>query len=233
MARASRSPVARRTVDKKRLTRSRLKLDQRREQLLALGLTIFSERSYDEVSIDDLSRAAGVSKGLLYHYFPTKRDFYVAALQAVAQQLLDETSMIERASTHEADVRHGLKAYLGFVARRSGAYLALMRGGIGSDPKVSQLLDETRTAFLSRIFDRLPTELSGSLLRAALRGWIGFIEAMSIDWLAHRTLAIEALVEVAMAVLRAAVKGASPGRTKLGNAEKKGGSSRNRSPRRR
>ena len=48
--------------------RARLLVDERRAQLLALGLRLFAEHSYDEVSIDELARAAGVSKGLLYHY---------------------------------------------------------------------------------------------------------------------------------------------------------------------
>jgi AcrR family transcriptional regulator len=52
---------------------------------------MFSERSYDEVSIDDLARSAGISKGLLYHYFPTKRDFYVAALNQSSSDLLAQT----------------------------------------------------------------------------------------------------------------------------------------------
>ncbi|MBP6848431.1 MAG: helix-turn-helix transcriptional regulator, partial [Kofleriaceae bacterium] len=58
--------------------RIRLDNDARRAQLLELGQKAFAERTYDEVSIDDIARAAGISKGLLYHYFPTKRDLYVA-----------------------------------------------------------------------------------------------------------------------------------------------------------
>src|SRR4051812_45882941 len=76
---------------RKRAPRARLDVDERRAQLLSLGLERFSERSYDEVSIDDLARAAGISKGLLYHYFPTKRDFYIAALAQAAEQLLAAT----------------------------------------------------------------------------------------------------------------------------------------------
>ncbi|MEM7676524.1 MAG: helix-turn-helix domain-containing protein, partial [Myxococcota bacterium] len=66
----------------------RLQLDQRRQQLLELGLRLFSERAYDDVSIDDIARAASISKGLLYHYFPGKRVFYVATVRAAAAQLL-------------------------------------------------------------------------------------------------------------------------------------------------
>ena len=66
--------------------RIRLDNDARRAQLLELGQKAFAERTYDEVSIDDIARAAGISKGLLYHYFPTKRDLYVT-LTADARQV--------------------------------------------------------------------------------------------------------------------------------------------------
>jgi AcrR family transcriptional regulator len=68
-------------------TGSRLSTDARREQLVALGIEIFSERPFDEVSIDDIAAAAGISKGLLYHYFPSKRDFYVAVIRSAADEM--------------------------------------------------------------------------------------------------------------------------------------------------
>jgi AcrR family transcriptional regulator len=64
--------------------RARLQVDERRTQLLELGLRLFTDRSYDELSIDDIARAAGISKGLLYHYFPSKRDYYVEVVRRAA-----------------------------------------------------------------------------------------------------------------------------------------------------
>jgi AcrR family transcriptional regulator len=184
--------------------RARLDVDERRAQLLALGLAIFSERSYDEVSIDDLARAAGVSKGLLYHYFPTKRDLYVAALKEAAHQLLMETFTDPRGAPEER-LRRGLATYLDFVERRGKAYSALMRGGIGSDPEVAAILEETRSTFASRILNFLPREAARPLLRAALRGWIGFVEATALDWFTRREAAREDLVSLFVGVLFDAV----------------------------
>ena len=67
--------------------RARLTLDERRAQLVELGADVFRDRPYDEVSIDDIAAAAGVSKGLLYHYFDGKREFYVAALRHAAEEI--------------------------------------------------------------------------------------------------------------------------------------------------
>src|SRR5512135_3525874 len=82
-------PAAKRREPKP--ARARLDVDERRAQLLALGLELFSERAYDAISIDEIALAAGISKGLLYHYFPTKRDFYAAAIREASRQLLDCT----------------------------------------------------------------------------------------------------------------------------------------------
>src|ERR1700709_299942 len=65
----------------------RLSTDARREQLLASRARLLADRPFDEVSIEEVARAAGVSKGLLYHYFPTKKDFLIAALERGQEEL--------------------------------------------------------------------------------------------------------------------------------------------------
>jgi AcrR family transcriptional regulator len=180
--------------------RSRLDVDERRAQLLALGLVMFSERAYDEVSVDDLARAAGVSKGLLYHYFPTKRDLYVAALAEAARGLV-ESITTERQGTEEDQLRRGLSTYLDFVERHGKAYVALMRGGIGSDPEVAAILERTRQAFGERVLERVPREMMRPLVQIAVRGWIGFVEATSIDWVARRAVPRDELVALLSAVI--------------------------------
>jgi AcrR family transcriptional regulator len=180
--------------------RARLELDERRAQLIALGLSLFSERSYDDVSIDDLAHAAGISKGLLYHYFPTKRHLYVAALRFAAQQLLDET-LPDAAAPPEERARRGIETYLDFVERHGTVYVALMRGGVGSDPEVAGILEETRRTIAARIVDDLPAELPRPLVSTILRGWIGFVEATAIDWVANRPVPREQLVTLLSALM--------------------------------
>lgn len=180
--------------------RARLDVDERRAQLLDLGLAMFSERSYDDVSIDDLARAAGVSKGLLYHYFPTKRDLYLAVLEEAARGLV-EAITTDRTGTPDEQLRRGLSTYLDFVERHGKAYVALMRGGIGSDPAVASILEETRGIFAARILESVPHEMKRPLLQTALRGWIGFVEATSIDWVARPNVRRDDLVTLLTAVI--------------------------------
>lgn len=193
--------------------RIRLDNDQRRAQLLALAKRAFSDRSYDEVSIDDLARIANISKGLLYHYFPTKRDLYVAGLREIADELVDAVLRVAQDLPPVDRVRASVDAYLEHIARHSRAFVALMRGGIGSDPEVAAVVDSVRT----RLFDQL---LSGSALASlvtgdarletAIRGWIGFVEAASIDWCANPRLSRRELCDLMTAVLLEVVRIAAP-----------------------
>ncbi|MGK3960336.1 TetR/AcrR family transcriptional regulator [Sorangium sp. So ce118] len=167
--------------------RQRLDLDARRAQLLALGLELFSQRAYDDVAIDEVAQAAGISKGLLYHYFPTKRDFYIAVLREAARELVERSLDVDDLPVDER-LRTGLDSYLAYVERQGISYAAVFRGGIGSDAEVLAIIDETRSRFLDKLLADAPVAERPPALRVALRGWIGFVEATSLDWVERHEL---------------------------------------------
>lgn len=178
--------------------RTRLDVEVRKNELLELGLATFAAHPYDEVSIDELARKAKISKGLLYHYFPTKRDFYVAALELAANRLLAETAVDDTLPPLDR-LLAGIGAYLDFVARHKRAYVALMRGGVGSDPAVARVVERTREALLERLLAGV--QARGPRVRHAMRGWVGFVEALALDWLLHEDVPQDELVELAVGVL--------------------------------
>ena len=162
-----------------------------REQLLEVGRRLFGERPFDEISIDDIAAAAGVSKGLLYHYFEGKRGLYVATLQAESALLLAETE------PYPDELDAGLDAYLDYVETHRPGWLALMRGGVGSDAQAVAIVEGTRQA----IVDRLVTIVGhGPLMRIALRGWVGMAEAAATEWVERG--------QISRAQLRALLAGA-------------------------
>jgi AcrR family transcriptional regulator len=184
--------------------RIRLDNDQRRAQLLALAKRAFSDRAYDDVSIDDLARVANISKGLLYHYFPTKRDLYVAGLREIADELVDAVTRVPEDLAPIERVRTSVGAYLDHVTRHSRAFVALMRGGIGSDPEVAAVIESVRTRLSDKLLVGSPfaSLLSGDArFETAVRGWIGFVEAASIDWCANPRLSRDELCELLTQVL--------------------------------
>lgn len=177
-------------------SRQRLQIDARRTQLLALGTKLFSERPYDDVSIDDIAAAAGISKGLLYHYFGSKRELYVATVREASTQLRarvePDTSLppAERA-------RMGIEGYLGFVEEHALSFAALMRSGVGTDPEVASVVEETRDAIVARMMETMGVAPDRRVFRFVLRGWIGLVEAASLEWLAQRReIAREVVVQM-------------------------------------
>ncbi len=168
--------------------RIRLDNDERRAQLLALARKAFSDRSYDEVSIDDLAGEAKISKGLLYHYFPTKRDLYVAGLREIADELVERVTSLPPDAAPDVRLRNGLDAYLEHISQHSRAYVSLMRGGIAPDPEVVAVVEGVRTRLRENFLERMPfSDVLGPdpRFQIAIRGWIGFVEAATIDWCAN------------------------------------------------
>ena len=190
--------------------RVRLENDQRRQQLLQLGRTAFAERAYDEVSIDDIASTAGISKGLLYHYFPTKRDLYLAGLRATAEALSLHVQNCALAAV--AKLPAALDGYLDHAKLNAGAYTALMRGGIGSDPEVATLAQQTRQGLLDAAkldASYAPIGTSPAMAGLVLRGWVGTVETVTLDWVGGVDVTALALRAWLVEMLRLAVTGAN------------------------
>jgi AcrR family transcriptional regulator len=176
-------------------TRSRLNPDARRRQLLEVAVPIVCQVSYQELSLDEVAEAAGISRPLVYRYFPTKRALYVEALRFAAEQLLE---LVERAAVGEAEeaLRAGLDTYLGYVEERAAAYRTILRGDLGGDREVIAIVDGVRQAIYQRVLGFLGREDPlPPLLRLAVLGWIGFVEAVGLEWAEHHDVPRAALTE--------------------------------------
>jgi AcrR family transcriptional regulator len=189
--------------------RSRLSIDERREQLVRLGVEMFSERPFDEVSIDDIAAEARISKGLLYHYFPSKRDFYVEVVRYSAAEM-EALTEPDRTLEAPARVEASLDRYLDYVESHARGYTTVLRAGIGSDAEVGAVVEEVRGRIVERILSGV--ELGGrrppAALRIAVRGWVGFAEAASLDWLERGGVPRVRLRDLLVATLAASIEAA-------------------------
>lgn len=165
-------------------THTRMSRGQRRAQLLELGMEAVTNSSFDEVSVEQVADAAGISRGLLFHYFPTRRDFLVAIAEAGAQQLLDVTEP-DPDLDPLAQLRVGMAAYVDYIVDRRDAYVSLVRGAAGGDPAMLDVVRRTRASIVARMLDGLglTPEQTPSSLRIALHGWLGFVEEAAIAWM--------------------------------------------------
>jgi AcrR family transcriptional regulator len=167
--------------------RVRLQLDERRTQLLRLGIEMFASRSYEEISIDDIAEAAGVSKGLLYHYFPGKREFYVEAIRASSLHLRQLTEP-DPLLPPSARLRAAIDAHLDYIREHRAVYQMIYSGGIGVAPEVGTILEEHRAFVMDRLLKNLGVAKPRPALRVALRAWIRMVEGVSLDWIARPEL---------------------------------------------
>jgi AcrR family transcriptional regulator len=174
--------------------RTRLDPEARRAQLVGLGLQMLSTRPLDKVAIDDIAAEAGISRGLLFHYFPTKRDFHVAVARAAADELLTRTEA-DPALPAMDRLRAGVEAFVDHVTANRDAYVALIRGSAGGDPAVMEVFEETRVAFTDRVLDGFPAP-HAPRLRAAVRGWVAFTEEVTVDWLSRGALDRDEVVDL-------------------------------------
>lgn len=184
--------------------RTRLDPEARRAQLVELGLQMLSTRPLDKVAIDDIAAEAGISRGLLFHYFPTKRDFHVAVARAAADDLLARTTP-DPDLPPPARLRASVEAFVDHVTANRDAYVAFIRGSSGGDPQMLEVYEDTRTAFTDRVLAGLAVDArQHPQLRAVARGWVALTEEMTVDWLSRGDLErdqVVGLIEEALVAL--------------------------------
>lgn len=201
-------------------TRARMTTDERREQLLRAGVELLRGRPHEEVSTEEIAAAAGVSKGLLYHYFPTKKDFIIAAVER-GQRQLTERLRPQSGLEPEAQLDAGLDSFIDYVEEHATAYAAIFRGG-SADPEIRALLDEGRALQMQNLLRGLETWEASPLsaertpaLETAVQGWLFFVEGAVLRWLEKRDLEraqLQVLLKTALggALAAAGAAGVSP-----------------------
>ena len=182
---------------------TRLPVDDRRRQLLERATELFATHGYDELSMAKLARAAGISKPLVYHYFPSKKVLFEAALAQAAEAPLRRLDA-ERSGSPADQLGAGLDALLGWIEHNGAAYEKLVRSaGI---PDVRELVERVREATAQRILAALaPDGPPAPTLRAAVHGWLWYLDGACLDWVRERDMRREELHELLVGTLRGAL----------------------------
>ena len=159
---------------------TRLNVDERRKQLLQRATELFATHGYDELSMAKLAREAGISKPLLYHYFPSKRDLFEAVLGQGAQEHLNRIATDDTLTPVE-QLTAAIDAYLSWIEENAGAYEKLLRSaGI---PEVRELIDRVRDDTSTRILAGIsPDGPPPPKVRAAVRAWLWYMDGVCLDW---------------------------------------------------
>jgi AcrR family transcriptional regulator len=166
--------------------RLRRSADDRRAQLVQIGLELLPTTPVQELTIDEVARRAGISRSLLFHYFATKRDYYTAVTRAAAD-LLWAHLLPPPGTPPEQQVTGMLDRYVGWVEAYRETHLAFVRGAAGGDPWVSEVYEDTRARLVDVALEAL--ELPDDARRRQLvLAWFAFTEDLVGQWTREPTM---------------------------------------------
>jgi AcrR family transcriptional regulator len=164
--------------------RTRLSPQARRAQLIDLGVEMLATRRLDELSVELIAKAAGISRGLLFHYFPSKQDFHLEVARAAAAEMLRRTEADTDLSPVDA-LHRALTSFMDYVEENPDNYKSLVRGAASGDAKMRAIFDGTRAAMAQRVLD----VISGmgfevdARTRLAIHGWVAYVEECVVRWI--------------------------------------------------
>jgi AcrR family transcriptional regulator len=184
---------------------TRLGPEARREQILVAARRLFEGGGYDAVSMSDVAEAAEVTRGLVHHYFGSKRELYLDVVRSV----LSEAPVLvppDQAGSPEEMVARNTRAMLDYFAANRGMLLAMAPSADpGRDPEVAALADAAREAAADRVIrNHFGDSEAPPEARLVVRSFFGLLEAASREWLfkGRATRAeVEALVSRAILAL--------------------------------
>jgi AcrR family transcriptional regulator len=191
----------------RQLTRKRA--EERRRELLEAAIEVFGEREFDQVSMDDVADRAGVSHGLVFQYFGTKRELYIATVQPLIEEFRrrinppDDLPPLDR-------LRSALRSYADLISEHPAGYRSLMTKGIAF-AEVRQGLETARWRGVRRIATGMGLDPKRPEVRVGLRAWIGYLDTSMLAWLDDGGFDRDALVEMQILALGATAEAIGAG----------------------
>jgi AcrR family transcriptional regulator len=180
------------------VTYSRLKPQQRREQLLDTAAAMFAQKPYEDVMVEDIVVRARVSRSTLYHYFPTKRDLYVAIFKRSSNRLLARANPDPQLPLAE-QLATGLDAHIQYFVDHPCDAITINRGALSDDPAIQAIITEELNVIGQRLIDKLIAEgrLRG-VTEIAVEGWLAFVRAACVKWIQSQNISRADLTEMCL-----------------------------------
>lgn len=167
--------------------------DARREQILRAAGRLFAERPYSKVSVTDIADEVGIAKGLLHHYFGSKRDLYLEVVREVAAMPMVPVDPAKLGRTIPGDtaLERGVEGLLMLIDQNRDGWLnSVTVGGAETDDEVASILDESREVIAVQTITAigLGDHVDDPVLRAIVRSYGAFVQELTVEWLARGRL---------------------------------------------
>ena len=177
---------------------------ERRQQLLQAALEVFSEKDFDEVSVDEIADAAGVSHGLIFQYFGTKKDLYIAIVEPLIEQFRARIQP-DLTQPPAERLRQSTRAYAETISEHPDGYRFLLARG-ARITEVREKLDAARLQAVGRIAPQMGLDPERPEVRVGILAWIGYQESAMLSWLDTREPDVETLVDLIAGALGSTAK---------------------------
>lgn len=190
---------------------TRTKPVDRRQLIVDTARKLFATRPYDQVTTAQVAKDAGVAYGLIAHHFVNKRGLYLAVMSEIAAEIAAAQTAPTLPDAPLADqLRNALRGHITHIDSYSDSFVALLRGALGADAEHQSAVEHLRWLGAQRILLALGVvDPIAPTLRTAMHGWIGFLDEMMIDRIAHRDVDVDVLVELAATALATALRTAA------------------------
>jgi AcrR family transcriptional regulator len=180
------------------VTPRRLKPQERREHLLDSGAALFAEKPYEDVFMEDIAARAGVSRATLYHYYPSKRDLYVAIFKRASNRFLARASPDPQLPLAE-QLAAGLDAHIQSFVDHPFEAVAINRGALSDDPAIQAIIAQELNVVGHRLIDELVAEgRLRDVTEIAVEGWLAFVRAACVKWIQSQTISRDDLTEMCL-----------------------------------
>ncbi|EGD56662.1 TetR/AcrR family transcriptional regulator [Gordonia neofelifaecis] len=183
--------------------RTRLSPAARRRQLIDLGVELARDRPLELVTMEAVAEAAGVSKGLIFHYFESKADFHLCVITEQAEEMLARTAPRDDIGDTIEMLQASITAYVDYVADNGRGFVGVIRGAASADAAIRAVADRTRAAMTERILSRAPSigiERTPAI-ELAVAGWIAFVEESLVRWIDDPVVTRDQLVQIFVGAL--------------------------------
>lgn len=173
---------------------------------------MLGERSIDDISVGEIAEQAGISRGLLFHYFPSKQDFQLEVARHANTDLLERVTPDPELGL-PGMLRDSISRYVDYISENRASYYALLRSPTGLSPELAALVDASRSSIVRIILDAAPLppeERDHPRLLLLVRGWIAFTEETALSWLRTEMISRAELVDLLVESLLALAMTTNP-----------------------
>lgn len=180
--------------------RTRLDPVDRRDRILQAAAALYAERPYDQVSLAELAEAAQVTRGLLHHYFGSKREIFLAVMRQSLLMPADELPDLSHLPFGER-----VRATMDWILEAAQTYgqawvTASGAAELHGESDLQAVVDDADDRAARLVLDAVghPDDAES---RARLRASAAYVKALCREWLQRGTLSRESVLDLLTAHL--------------------------------